>query len=172
MGIEYLIYKYDKDGESVVNSPQGGGDPEEFKAAQNEFNKARASLQQANACQMEVFEAVQTLEEEEKKHNDLIKKWEKKSTDRKLSAMKQAAAKNELAQLKDKDPLPLTKAKLTQKAALKKSKKATKQAKNEFKAAKTLFDELKKKGGAAMGAIWWMERQLEETQKFTPKRKK
>jgi len=166
---EYLIYKYKKKGEETVNSPQGGGDPEVFKAAQKTFNKAKAALLEANANKIEADEAVQALEKEEKAYNDKIKKFEDKSNDKRLSAMKRASAKNELEQLKCKDPLPLTKAKLTSKAALKKCKKAAKAAKTQFEEAKKLFDVLKKKGGAALGAIWWMERELIETQKYKPK---
>lgn len=81
-------------------------------------------------------------------------------------------AKMELEQLKGQDPLPLRKAKLTTKAALKKSKKAMKKAQKAFEGAKELFDNLKKQGGAANGAIWWMQRELEEISKFAPKKKK
>jgi len=166
---EYLIHKYKKKGEEVVNSPQGGGDPEEFKKARSQFNAAKSAFQAANAAKIEVEEAVAALEKEEKEYNDQIKKFEVKSNDNRLSAMKRARAKNELETLKCKDPLPLTKAKLTSKAALKKCKKAEKQAKVSFEEAKKTFDELKKKGGAALGAIWWMERELIETQKYKPK---
>jgi hypothetical protein len=166
---EYLIYRYKKGRDEVVNSPQGGDDPEVFKNAQKTFNKAKAAFQEANATQLEADEAVQALEKEEKAYKDKIRKFEEKSFSKRLSAMKRAIAKNELEQLKCKDPLPLTKAKFTSKATLSKCKRAAKAAKVQFEAAKKLFDELKKKGGSALGAIWWMERELIETQKYKPK---
>lgn len=169
---EYLIYKYSKDAASVCNSPQGGGDPDEFLAAQEMFNKALAASQAANQAQTEANAAVQALEQEEMTYNNKIKKQEDRINDSSLSQTKRMSATNKLAQLKAEDPLPLRKAKITSKAALKKCKKAAKEAKKVKDTAKEAFDEMKKKGGAALGAIWWMERELEETEKFSPKKRK
>lgn len=172
---EYLTFKYSKDGPSVVNSPQGGGDPEEFKRGREAFNTARAAFSKSNAAKEEADEALQIVEAEEKAYNDKIQKLENKIADgnaKKLSAVKLGTYKNELEQLKCQDPLPLSKARLTSKATLKKLKKANKTAKKELEKAEKIFDKLKKNGGAALGAIWWMERTLEETQKFSPKKKK
>jgi len=33
------------------------------------------------------------------------------------------------------------------------------------------LEEVKKKGGVAYGAIWWMERELKEKEKYLPQRK-
>merc|ERR1712038_389777 len=148
---EYLVYKYKKDGPSVVNSPQGGGDPEEFEAAKKQFNEAQDQLRQAIKLQEELEAAMKALEAEEKSFNDKVAKLEKKVENKRLSATKIGIARSELEQLKSQDPLPLRKAKLTTKAATKKAKK---------------------QGGVAKGAIWWMERELEELQKFAPRRKK
>merc|ERR1712228_519503 len=116
------------------------------------------------------------------------------NSDGRLSQMKVNTAKNELAQVEGEDPLPLRKAKLTQKAALKKSKKLLKMVQKEEKkcqaakdaadtaataaqealtAAKDALRELKEKGdGVAHGNIWWMEKELEEREKFMPRKKK
>lgn len=169
---EYLIYRYSKDGKQVVNSPQGGGDPEEFNKGRLLFNQAKEALNEAIRQQNETDEAVKSLEKEEKVYNDKIAALEKKCSNKRLSATKIGKYKSELAQLKDQDPLPLRKAQITSKAALKKNKKATKAAKRAFKEASDYFDELKKKGGAANGAIWWMERELAEIQKYSPTKKK
>ncbi len=40
-----------------------------------------------------------------------------------------------------------------------------------FREAQEYLEEVKKKGGVAYGAIWWMERELKEAQKFMPKKK-
>lgn len=169
---EYLVYKYGKNGKDTVNSPQGGGDPEEFKKGKALFNQAKDALNEAIRQQQETDEACKRLEKEEKDYNDKIMKLETKVSDKRLSAAKLGKYKNELAQLKGEDPLPLRKAQLTSKACLKKNKKATKAAKKAFKEASDYFDKLKKQGGAAHGAIWWMERELEEIQKFSPTKKK
>merc|ERR1712130_582512 len=113
-------------------------------------------------------------EAEEKALQDEITKLENKieKPTKKLSAVKLGTLKSQLAQLKDQDPLPLQKAKRTANAAAKKSKKAAKASGKRFDEAKAIFDKLKLNGGAALGAIWWMERTLDETEKFSPKKKK
>jgi len=169
---EYLIYKYNKSGDAVVNSPQGGGDPNQLLAAKKQYDEAVHALQLSTQAKEEANESVKSLEAEEKKYNDKLKKFEEKINDKKLSQMKINRAKSELAQLKCEDPMPLRKAKLTSKAALKKSKKAKKLAQKELESAKEIFDQLKKGGGAAFGAIWWMERTLEETNKYAPSKGK
>lgn len=111
-----------------------------------------------------------------------------------LSTMKVNTAKNELAQLLGQDPLPLRKAKLTQKAALKKQKKmlkiaskqekkasaasdAAEKAREESEAAvaeaKEVLNDLKENSdGISHGNIWWMEKELSEREKYMPKKKK
>merc|ERR1712080_353206 len=156
---EYLVYKYKKDGPKVVNSPQGGGDPDEFNRAKEAFNAARDDLTESIRLKDELSEAQKKLEKQEAEYNDKISKLEKKVSDKRLSATKIGTAKMQLEELKGQDPLPLRKAKLTTKAALKKSKQATKKAQKAFEGTKELFDNLKKQGGAANGAIWWMQRE-------------
>ncbi len=34
-----------------------------------------------------------------------------------------------------------------------------------------IHDQVKRGGGAAYGAMWWMDRELKEAQKYMPKRK-
>jgi len=171
---EYLTFKYQKDGPSVVMSPQGGGDPEEFKRGKQAFKAAQEAHAKAMTLNEEAKEALAALEAEEKTLQDEITKLENKieKPTKKLSAVKLGTLKSQLAQLKDQDPLPLQKAKLTANAAAKKSKKAAKASGKRFDEAKAIFDKLKLNGGAALGAIWWMERTLDETEKFSPKKKK
>ena len=40
-----------------------------------------------------------------------------------------------------------------------------------YKEAVDYLEEVKRKGGVAHGAIWWMERELKEAQKYLPKKK-
>jgi hypothetical protein len=39
------------------------------------------------------------------------------------------------------------------------------------KQAEAQLNDLKKKTGGSFGAIWWMERELKEAQKYLPKKK-
>jgi len=99
-------------------------------------------------------------------------------------AVKKNKAKNELAQLLAEDPMPLRKAKLTQGAALKRVERervameaATalvleEVAKAEAAVAEAVasIEAIKKAGGGvALGAVWWMEREIAEMRKFMPK---
>jgi len=211
---EYLCDKYNKTVQQVAEAPQGG------QAAQDALNRAAKKLENAvalmNSCceaaeaaeaakeksrvakkaveaaKAEAKAAVDAVEAQEKERNDKIDKLKQKINNKKLSTMKINTAKNELAQVEGEDPLPLRKAKLTQKAAHKKQKKAAKEAaKEEKKAVKAAEDaqqervkaeesckeaqealtELKENGdGISHGQVWWMEKEFNERQKFMPKR--
>jgi len=95
--------------------------------------------------------------------------------------------------------MPLRKAKITQEAALRKvekERKAVEAAKESAKMAREqlekqkaelevaendcrqklqeaeeFLEDVKKKGGSAEGAIWWMSRELTEQKKYLPKSK-
>merc|ERR1711994_797452 len=97
--------------------------------------EVQAAREQAEAAKKEVEEAVQAVEAQEAARNKKIEKLQKKiaNADGRLSQMKVNTAKNELAQVEGEDPLPLRKAKLTQKAALKKQSKMLKMVKKEEK---------------------------------------
>jgi len=204
---------------------------------------------QLAVIQAEVKAAVEALELAEKTYNDKISKLENKLDDPKLSTVKRGSVVAKLAVLKDEDPLPLRKARITQGACLKKQKKISKKAAKatvacqkaqelaekaaeEATEAKTQADsaaeaaaaakeeadaaaeaaaaakeeadaaaqaaeesekvaqeyvveaeaafaeagdflsELKKNKEPPKGALWWMERILEEKQKFMPKNKR
>jgi DNA repair exonuclease SbcCD ATPase subunit len=193
---EYLLDKYGKNPADLVNSAQGDVDPDELAAAEKFLAEAGAALDQAaedaekaaealKKCQEaeeELKQAVAELEKQEEEYNGKIKKFEDMIADDSLSAMKKARANNELAQLKAEDPLPLRKAKITQKAALRRVEKerkksalakeaadATKAAAEEkVKAAEQALADLKSKGGSGtpQGVIYWMEKTLAEKQKF------
>ncbi len=48
---------------------------------------------------------------------------------------------------------------------------AVRETEDRFREAQAFLEEVKKKGGVAHGAIWWMERELKEAQKYMPKKK-
>jgi len=215
---EYLVDKYGKKIVDVIEAPQGGQAAQDAldratkkvddavekmneaseaasKAAESSAEASR-SEEEAKAATEACQEASDAVEAQEEKRNKALEKLRTKveNKDGRLSKMKVATARNELAQLEDEDPLPLRKAKLTQKAALKKQSKALKLAKQAAKKAaaaaeaaelrkneaetslqeaRDALTELKEKGdGIAHGNIWWMEKELAERQKNMPKRKK
>jgi len=215
---EFLVDKYKKNIVDVIEAPQGGQAAQEaldratkkvddavekMNEASEAATKAAESSAEAktaeevskastDACQ----QASEAVEAQEEKRNKKLTKLRNKveNKDGRLSQMKVNTARNELAQLEDEDPLPLRKAKLTQKAALSKqtkahklAKKASKKAaaaaeaaelrKNEaetlLQEARDALTELKEKGdGIAHGNIWWMEKELAERQKNMPRSKK
>jgi DNA repair exonuclease SbcCD ATPase subunit len=226
---EYLLSRYNKTPQALVDSPQGGVPPEVMDAAQDKCddaqktldtaseaaaeakknkNLAKAALDEAEkkeeSCkkaaqeaadaleestkkaaeaqtalelsnnkaaeaktaleqqtealatqakiQAEVNAAVEALELEEKTLNDKIKKLEDKLADSSLSTVKRGSYVQQLAGIKSEDPMPLRKAKITQKAVLKKQKKATKKAEKltaACAAAKDVADEAAEASAAA-----------------------
>jgi len=180
----------------------------------------RAAEEVVRKAEAELRAAIDDLRSQEESYHNQIKTLESKSQDPALGTVAKSKAANELAQLKQQDPLPLRKAKVTQEAALKKVEKerraqeeataaaeskardaeAKKVAAEEKKAAleeKTraleeqtrrveeavretevamkeavdYLEEVKRQGGVAYGALWWMDRELKEAQKYMPKRK-
>lgn len=223
--LEYLLDKYKKTPQQVVDAPQGTVDQKEMDAAIAKVESASTALDQAVsdeaaaktalAAATAAFKECERLEAPLKQANEELDAAvadlhaeEKKIAD-KLASLHAIAegnggivsknkAKNEIAQMKDKDPLPLQRAKITQEAALKRVEKARKPfteatnlanakkraseeaaakavatkaaAEEAFQEAQDALEELKKSGsGGPQGAIWWMSRVLSEKKKFMPK---
>jgi len=159
--LEYLAFKYNKSIAQVVFSPQGDNQ-DEVKEAQRKLEEVNKSLQEvatryenqqialeaqkkALANQQAALENLKKSESELKAAVDELKSQEdafanqmktledkSKSPDSTLVARNKAA--NELAQLKQENPLPLRKAKITQEAALRKVEKERKAADETAKA--------------------------------------
>jgi DNA repair exonuclease SbcCD ATPase subunit len=194
---EYLLDKYQKTPLELVNSPQGTLDPAVLAAAEAvleaagkaldsasaDADAAAAALEEVKKAEAQLQEAIQELDAQEAEYNGKISALEAKIADDSLSAMKKAKANNELAQLKAEDPMPLRKAKITQKAALnrvKKEKKKSEAAKEQAELTKQAAEEavskaeqelqdLKSAGGGTgtpNGVLYWMERTLAEKKKF------
>lgn len=219
---EYLLDKYKKSPQAVVDAPQGDLDPAELKAAQDACDNAVAALSFASdevaaaaaakvaaakavtaaeeaeaevrAAEAELqasIDEITQLEEEKKAYLD---KRQAIMDDPNAGNVKKGKAASEKAQAEGEDPLPLRKAKITQKAALRRVEKARKLAEAATEAAKAAKDaahqahidaeaaeaaaevaleeanaaleRLKEKGGTPLGKIWWMERVLQEKKKF------
>jgi len=169
----------------LVNAPQGDSDPQKLAAAQAACRAAGDALADATAseaackqAQAEVAAALAEVHAQETAYNDKVSLLEAIANDSTQGAVKANKAKNELAQLKGEDPLPLRKAKLTLGAANKRAEKATALAQQQLAEAEAAFaraeaelDAIKKAGGGvAKGRIWWMERELTEKKKYMPKR--
>jgi len=182
--LEYLCFRFNKTVVQVINAPQGEN-AEEIKAAGEKLSKVQQELEQQRIAEESVRKAEETLkaavedlrQQEEAYHNQ-IKALESKISDTTASTVAKSKAKNELAQLKAEDPLPLRKAKITQEAALRRVEKERKAAEEQtrkledaFNQAQEYLEKVKRSGGNPLGAIWWMERELKEAQKYLPKKK-
>lgn len=215
---EYLVSKFSKTVVDLVNAPQGSSSPEQkaalaaaeakikevsaqLEVCQTEAKNAADALEASNQAEAKLKEAqdavagaLAALEAEEKKYNGAIAKQQSIIDDETKGGVKRNRARATLAQLQAEDPLPLSRAKITQAASLKKAKKETKkagrarnkaqaaamtaegaqlEAEELMKATEDAFEALRKSmGGSANGRIWWMERKMREIKKFMPKGKK
>jgi len=210
--IEYLIFKYGKSIEQVVNAPQSDN-REELEAAQKKIAHAQQSLitvqeklreesialesqrkaeDEARKAEAENKAALEELKKQEDDYKNKIDTLTAKSQDQSGSLVSRNKAASELAQLKQEDPLPLRKAKITQESSVRKAEKttqaakesrlkaeekhhqvetATKEAELLFVEAQNYLEEVKAKGGSSAGDIWWMQRELTEAKKYLPKSK-
>jgi chromosome segregation ATPase len=144
--IEYLIFKYSKTIEAVVNAPQSDN-KEEMEKASRMLEAAEAALTEMQtrleeqkvllASQKKAEEDARKAEEENKAALAELKKQEddyhNKCADleaktKEGTIVQKNKAVQELAQLKAEDPLPLRKAKITQESAVRKAEKARKEA--------------------------------------------
>jgi septation ring formation regulator EzrA len=182
---EYLLTRYNKSVESLVAAPQGSGNQKEIEAAEQRMAVVSAALEKQMAAEEKVRQAEAALQaavDDLKAQEDAYKKQcetlEAKANDTKLGAVQKNKAANELAQLKAKDPLPLTRAKITQEAALRavqKERKVAEAATAECQArmdeAQQALADLRQNGGVPQGQMWWLDRELAEAQKYMPKSK-
>jgi len=197
--LEYLCFKYSKSVKDIVDAPQGDADPNELREAQSrleavqnaladvqrqleEQKKAEEAVKQSEA---DLRVAVEDLRAQETAYQNQVNTLETKSKDMTGSIISRNKSAAELAQLKQENPLPLRKAKITQEAALRRVEKQRKAAEEQtvrvqqavmdsearFQEAVDYLEQVKKKGGIARGQIWWMERELQEAKKYMPQRK-
>jgi len=204
------------------------------ESARKALEDQRNAEEIVKKTEAELKAAVDEMTRQEMTYQESIRTLETKSKDSTASTVSKNKAAAELAVLKQEDPLPLRKAKLTQEAILRKVEKerkaseaatalaeaksqkaeaatqaaevkaqeaqeATKSAQIKaseaeekvlalaeqkkrveeafadaevkVKEAVDYLNEVKQKGGVAHGAIWWMERELTEAQKYMPKKK-
>lgn len=212
--IEYLIFRFKKGVVAVITAPQGGGkNREKLEAAQRLVDSANQALEEmtrlleaekqalayqriaeedARRAEEENRLALQRLTEQEMAFANEKADLKRKSENPALGQVARNRAKNELEQLLSKDPLPLTKAKTDQAAAVRKAERATKAAEearlkqeesarqaqlavadanNKLNEAIAALEEIKKIPDQSYGDIWWMERELTEKKKYLPRSK-
>jgi len=191
--IEYCTWKYKKSIKSVEDAPQGSN-VEAIEKAQKKMDEVSKALDEVIAgiakltaekeelakAKAELEAAVAALKAEEDAYQAKIAALE--GTIAKETGMKQAKAKNELAQLKAEDPLPLRRAKITQEAALRKVQKQEKAVDAALadltakqSALEKSLDEVraelqraKAAGGGGKGALWFIERRMYEADAYLP----
>jgi len=179
--------------------------------------EARAREAPFKAAQEELEAALNELRAQENAYNSKISDLQAKSEQG--TVVQQNKAKNELAQLRAEDPLPLRRAKITQEAATKKAEKARapfeaatkeaeaaravasaaanqasqarsaaskakqaserakqaaedalEEARRALQEAEDYLNEIRSKPGCAYGAMWWLDREIQEKKKFLPER--
>jgi len=188
----YLLHRFKVDWRVLVSS--AGDNSVELAKAQkmlDEVSKAFAeSDRQAQlarlaeapfkAAQEELEAAVADVKRQEDEKAHKTQELTRKSGEG--SVVQQSKAKAELAQHLAEDPLPLRKAKITLEAARKKAEKArapfeaaTKlaeealdQTRQRVAEAEAYLQEVKARPGSPHGAIWWMQRELNERKKYLP----
>jgi hypothetical protein len=168
--IEFLLWRFRKEIPDFVNRPQGGN-VEELQHAQQALNIAREALEASRVAENELKTALNELQLQEESYNQKTEQLKAKSEDQSLGVVQRNKARNELAQHQSQDPLPLRQAKITTEAATKKAERARANAESKFQEAENFLHEVRSRGDGAggQGALWWLERELEEVKKYMPR---
>jgi chromosome segregation ATPase len=196
--LEYLAFRYGKTVKQVIDAPQGGNQ-EEIEAAQiklqevqNQLEKQQKALEQqknteelVKKSEAELRIAVEELKKQEESFQNQLQTLENKSKDPNVSMVNRNKASVELAQLKQENPLPLRKAKITQEAALRKVEKerkaaevATAEAEEQtrkvekvFKEAQEYLEEVKKKRRCSIWCYLVDGKRIKRSSKIFTKKK-
>jgi len=169
--IEFLLWSYGVTVDDLMSRPQGTN-YKEIEAAQQKIDEVQKSLDELQTALEEQKKAVAELKAQEDAHAKAIATLEAKAHDEHLGMVARNKAANELAQLKEKDPTPLRKAKLTTEAAVRRVDAAVKETQSKLKEAIDYLEVVKKKGGGGEGSLWWMEKTVSEAKKYLPGSKK
>lgn len=195
---EYLVSKFKVDWHVLVNASQGDNSEAvqaasakldaaklALNVAQEAEAKATAAREAADEAKRQADEALADLQAKEKAHADAIAEKDAIGADESLGIVKRNKAKNEAAQLRSQDPMPLRTAKIHQEATTRKLQKALNKAgqaeaaaKAAAQAALATFNEAEQMlndavnaGGSAAGALWWLDKELEEARRRLPRHK-
>jgi len=197
--LEFLAFYYGKTPRQVVEAPQGQN-AAKIREAADKLETVQTSLVEQNAAfetqktaeetlkkaEKELHVAVNDLQSQESAFNKQLSDLETIMGNPDAASFQKSKAAAQHSQLKSENPLPLRKAKISQEAALRKVEKGAKAAETariilEKKIAETekaaaeaeaFLEELKNQPANPYGAIWWMERELAEAQRYLPSKKK
>jgi len=191
----YLIARYKADWHHLVNASQGDNQEEIAKAqrmleaAQKACRDAEVAAREAaqreaeaKAAKEELERALAELKAQEDAYNNKTAELKRKSEEGTI--VQKNKAKNELAQHLGEDPLPLRRAKLNTEAAHRKAERTTAaaiaareaadaavdEAKARVDEAEAYLQEVKRKAGSGQGALWWIDRELQEARKYMPQK--
>jgi len=180
--VHYLLARYKADLHKLVTASQGDNQ-EEVTKAQNLLDEAQAALKtseqkakEAATAEAELKTALADLKAQETEFNSKTEQLTKASQTGTI--VQQSKAKAELAAHLASDPLPLRRSKLNTEAATKKAEKARvaadeslEIAKKRFQEAESYLKEVSARSGSAHGALWWIERELQEARKYIPQKR-
>eukprot|EP01088_Endostelium_zonatum_P019174 TRINITY_DN648_c0_g1_i1.p1 TRINITY_DN648_c0_g1~~TRINITY_DN648_c0_g1_i1.p1 ORF type:complete len:291 (-),score=108.06 TRINITY_DN648_c0_g1_i1:32-904(-) len=176
----FLVIHYNVNPSELANASQGDNQEEVERAqqlleqAQTACTEAQRTAEAARQAQAELEAAKRELKAQEDAFNNRTAELQAKSTQG--GAVQMNKAKNELAQHLSSDPLPLRKAKITNEAAVKKAEKASAAAEaaladatRKLQEAEAYLQEVSSRSGSAKGALWWIDKELQEAKKYLPK---
>ena len=142
------------------------------------LNEAEEAMEEADKAKAESVMLLARIKSFEKDLQDEIDRLQAIVDDESISNVKRMKAKHEMMDVKNgsrakrkgiskRDPDFLNKAKIDQKAAVRRQKAAAKLCKQRLNEAAKEFEELNKvKGVGGEGTIWFMGRELEEMKKY------
>jgi hypothetical protein len=164
----FLIARFNAEWHILVNASQGDN-AEEIARAQKLLEEAQAAIPEAQAREAEAKAAAAEQARQQKIVDDKTEDLRRKTTQGTI--VQQNKAKAELAQHLAEDPLPLRRAKITAEAAAKKAEKALALARQRVEDLEKYLKELQLRSGSAKGALWWIDRELQEARKYLPQSK-
>jgi len=164
----FLLAHFKTDWHALVNASQGDN-AEEIARCQRLMKEIQDSIPELQKAEAEARAASAEQKKQQKIVDDRTAELQRKSNEG--GAVAQNKAKAELAQHLATDPLPLSRAKITAEAAAKKAEKAVANAKAKVDEIEKQLKELALKSGSAMGALWWIERELFDAKQFMPSAK-
>ena len=177
---EFLIHEYKLDLKYVTSVSSGVDAKHAAKLAecQEKLNQAEAAMEEADKAKAESVMLLARIKSFENELKDEIARLQAIVDDESVSNVKRMKAKHEMMDVKNgsrakrkgiskRDPDFLNKAKIDQKAAVRRQKAAAKLCKQRLQEATKDFEALNKiKGMGGDGTIWFMGRELEEMKKF------
>lgn len=169
---EYLVYKFDlsdmKSINQLVNAKQvvvaGLG------AAEAELEECQRDYEEAQEAHAAVTTIMEEINQQKAAHIQKAETLTKKIEKMKGKTVKEKMAQKVYDEHMLKAPGVDNKTEITQKAAVRKSKKANKKLQKELAKAEKMVEEIKNSGVAAHAVLWWMERNLKEMEKTMSKK--